>query len=143
MAEQSDHDILVRNTTLTEQMAKQLNDALGQLVRGNERFAQQDARIERTDSRVDRLEERLETGAAQLRSDLLRAVIQSAELKKDSTEEVVRSAITPIKADLQPIKEVFVQARAFAARAIRLLKWLIYIGTALLIAYLVSAWGLR
>lgn len=137
--DERDHDILVRNTTMTEQMARQLNDALSQLVRGNERFANQDSRIERVEGRVARLEEQTVDGIARLRTDLLRAVAQSAELKRDMTEE----AIAPVKADLRPIKEAMAHVRIVADRGLRILKWALGVGTALLITYLVSTWGLR
>lgn len=137
--DERDHDILVRNTTMTEQMARQLNDALSQLVRGNERFANQDVRIDRMEGRVARLEEQTTDGIARLRTDLLRAVAQSAELKRDMTEE----AIAPVKADLKPIKEAIAQIRIVADRGLRILKWALGVGTALLIIYLAAAWGLR
>lgn len=133
MATDTDHDILVRNTTITEEMSRQLGSALTQLARGNERFQVGDQRMERLEHRVTRLEEQQTEGFARLRTDLLRAVTESAEFKKDSIE----AAVQPILSDLAPIKEFVRLIHKIVRNFVRVLGWAASAATAVGVAYLI------
>lgn len=131
--EMENHDLLIRNTALTEGMSQRLDSALQQLARGNERFQAHDLRMTSLEHRVTTLEGQQTEGFARLRTDLLRAVTESAEFKKDSIE----SAVKPIQDDLKPIKEFVRLIHVIVRNFVRVLSWAMGIATAVGVAYLI------
>ncbi len=120
--------MLVENTLLTRQMSQQLPDVLSQLARGNERFQNHEMRISALETRLD---ERI----AQLRTDLMRAIDKSSEMRRDNLEV----ALSPIKTDLATIHRYVSGARAG-------IRWIIGILAGALMAagglYLARVFGL-
>lgn len=133
---ESDHDTLVRNTVLTEQILRQLTDALGQLSRGNERFQ----RIEMEMSEIRRkisdhdtkFAKDIPEALAQIRGDMLRAIGSTVEESKKNVE----TSIAPLRKQMEPIVEVVDKTHA-------LVKWaLVSLGGGVVVA-LVTAYVLH
>lgn len=125
----SDHDILIRNTALTEETHRRVSEALQQLGRGNERFQAMDARILALESRLGQLEQTLPNVEVVLRGDMLRAIGSM----HDRSQEILEAAVKPLKEDLAPVKATIDQIH-------NIVKWTLTslggVAVALVIAYL-------
>ena len=133
--EANDHDILIRNTTLTEETHKQLSVALQQLGRGNEKFQRIDAELIRLTVRVDEIERKWPETVATLRQDMLRAMGSVIE----RTDENTKASIDPIQKQLEPITNAL-------NRIHTLFKWTFATISGIIIAVLtaaVTAWFLH
>lgn len=137
--EMSDHDTLIKNTVMTEQILQALREVTQQLGRGNERFQRIDADLvaikQRLDGHDKRFEKEIPDALASLRGDMLRAFGSAIEESKKGIE----LALAPIKQEMQPITEVVSKTHKMVQSIV---KWF-FIGIGSIIVAVATAYALH
>lgn len=135
--EQTDHDLLIKNTVVTEQIHSTLTQAMQQLGRGNERFQQIDAKFMDQQQQLNEhnrlLKEEMPKLIAESRTDMYRAF----ESVLTKAEEKITASVSPLQKQIQPIVDGVKKTHALIVAILKVaLAILIAVLTAIAVGYI-------